>query len=516
MSQDIRMVYNDDGTGAMGKQTRIAHVKEDLEQWIDWILDGTPVDAYVHCTAHPEVCYHETKVGERIGKRFHAAGRVIPGHFEDVAKKHDELEAQGTDMLRVFADRAHLRNKRIFAGLRMSDSHHCWGGPYEESALYSRFAHENPEYHIRTGLSPHPKPALDYTFEGVREKRLAMVKELAERYPTDGIELDFMRHCVNFPSPATKEQVRIMTKFVGRVRKTMDRAAKKRGLSERLILGVRVPSTLTECPTHGLDPRAWARKGWIDYLNAANTWAPDANTPVGDFVKALEGSGCRLLTALQPYTSSTWGKKFPAYDHLFPTGVEELKAVAANGFAAGAEGVHYFNFCCIMPEKKDYVVESFAQLATRDAVFKGTRHYQWFPLDSVITATWAQNYYSAVFERQRLNRPHTIRFLTADGNGQANPAGQLAFRIGYAQPGDQWSFRLNGQPLDPGKMRSEHRPETSPLKDVVFPAHLYVEMDLAEAPALRFENEIEVTALRFDPARTDYRTLEVLEVRIRG
>jgi hypothetical protein len=75
---------------------------------------------------------------------------------------------------------------------------------------------------------------------------------------------------------------------------------------------------------------------------------------------------------------------------------------------------------------------------------------------------------------------------------------------------------LNGQPLDPGKMRSEHRPETSPLKDVVFPAHLYVEMDLAEAPALRFENEIEVTALRFDPARTDYRTLEVLEVRIRG
>ena len=67
----------------------------------------------------------------------------------------------------------------------------------------------------------------------------------------DGVELNFIRHGYCFSAETARDQHPVMTALLPRVRQMLDETGEKKG--RRLLLGVRVPTTLDECHELGFD-----------------------------------------------------------------------------------------------------------------------------------------------------------------------------------------------------------------------------------------------------------------------
>ena len=248
-----RVIYNDDSQGV--HEARPGNARADLETWVDKPFSRIPIDTYAWCIAFPDVCMHETEVGEVYGDRFEAA----PNNSVATIR---ELREEGTDVLEVVTARAHQHGAEIVASVRMNDTHGMFPDP--DDPQMSQFLLDHPEFVIQRQDGV-PERALDYSFVEVREHRLAILRELAENYEIDGLELDFTRWAKFFPRHQAAFKIDIMTEFVGAVRTILDEAAEKRG-RERLVLGVQVLESLYLCHLSGLDPQGWVENGWIDFL----------------------------------------------------------------------------------------------------------------------------------------------------------------------------------------------------------------------------------------------------------
>jgi len=509
----LTYVYNDDGTQPMS-HVRLGHVREDLEQWIDWVLD-TPVQAYVGCTAHPEICCHDTKVGERFGARREARF-TRPSAWLRV-QAQNELIAEGTDQLRVLAERAHARGKLFLAGMRMSDAHHrsSRGVAPHESPGFPQYTLDHPEYRM-TRPDGSPDVTLDYSFEDVRNHRLAILTEIVRDYPVHGLELDFMRFCRHFPRPATNEQIAIMTGFVRAIRRMMDEQSRSGGVRNPLILGVRVPPTVAECAPNGLDPGAWAQEGLIDYLSPANFLWADFNIPVQDYLAHVKGTECQVLFAIQPWTANRGStQELLKYRFAYAMELPEFRALAATGLAAGTQGLHCFNLCCELPGRRGDICTALRAMASREAIFAGPRHYQYFPSDPGETPTGANHRQTLRFDE--LGVSGVFRFQTGEAERQADTAGRLGWRIYNGCPTDTWRFALNGRILDPARIRVEMRYAGHPVRvGAQLPAHAYFEIDLQDMPALALRNELAITPLSLETGVECDRSMEVLEVWAEG
>lgn len=143
--------------------------------------------------------------------------------------------------------------------MRMNDTHHMY--PDANNPGVPIFLIEHPEWVIKR-LDGIPETAMDYSFPEVRQHQLAILRELAENYDIDGLELDFVHWAKFFPRHEAPFKIDIMTEFVGKVRSVLDEAARKRG-REHLILGVQVPECLHLCHLSGLDPKTWVERSYL-------------------------------------------------------------------------------------------------------------------------------------------------------------------------------------------------------------------------------------------------------------
>ena len=505
----LALVYNDDGTQAMA-HVQLGRVRAGVEEWADMIL-ATPVDTYVLTVAHPEICYYDTRVGERFGARSEQMF-AVPFQWH-MSRAHDELASEGTDLLRLVLERVHQRGRTFLASVRMSDAHHAYGPGYPLDPFFPQWTQDHPECRMKRPDGT-LEVVLDYNEAAVRDHRLAIVREIVETYPVDGLELDFMRFCRHFPRPATGEQIALMTDFIHEVRRLLDHAARPRGATNRLILGVRVPQTLAECAPNGLDPATWATERLIDYVAPANFLWVDLNVPLDDYLRIVAGTDCRALFPIQPWSAAPWSEETRAYSVGFPVQLPEFRAQAANGYAAGAHGLYAFNLCCELPGRLPEIQEALRVMADRTAVYQGPRHYQFFPTDPGVCPTGANHRQALRFSPTSLGQAQTFRFQI--GEDQREPGagvGRLAWRIYNSVPSDRWSFRLNERPLDPQLVRAEFRPAGFSIRvGVELPSHMYFELELSAAPALRLRNVLEVVPTALETGFVAERCLEVLEL----
>lgn len=497
----LRFVHNDDATAPLAF-VRPGQAKADYLQWVDWIMD-TPVDTYAAHAASPFECFYPTRIGATYGG--HAAART------DLEKKTaqilDELRREGTDPFRLQAERVHEHGKRFLAAIRLSDAHYQWpwcGGP---PAFFS----EHPEWRIR-------KPDgttdwyMDYAVPEVRAHVLAIIAEIVEDYPIDGLELDFMRFCRHFERPATAAQIGIMTGFIREIRGLLDRVATARGRTDRLVLGARVPATVADCAPNGLDPAAWAREGLVDYLNPCQWLFADYTIPLDDYAAAIKGSACRLLYSVQPRAVATWGEPQTQLARAFSIGLPEFRALAATAYAAGADGLHTFNVCCEFPQRREEMQAALHAMGSPSSTYSSPRHYQNLPADPDGSDAMSGTVRWQILRFTPADVNVAQRFVFQTGEQGRASQGRLGWRIFGSLPDDQWRFRLNGTLLEPRVVRAEWRaPETSG-EHPGLPEHMYYEVALADAPPLGFRNELDIMALALpqDPLRE--RVLSVLEV----
>ena len=193
---------------------------------------------------------------------------------------------------------------------------------------------KHPEWLIDGGWW---KPGLwNFAIPEVRQYKLAILREVAERYDLDGINLDFGRHPPFLPTGRQWEQRESLSEYVRQVRQMLQQVAERRG--RPLLLSVRVADTVPGCHFDGIDIETWVRAKMIDMI------------VVGTRSIEVDLAGFRRITA------GSHVKLYPCIDqHHSPDGYhavtanEFLRGLAANWWQQGADGIATFNFWNELP-----------------------------------------------------------------------------------------------------------------------------------------------------------------------
>lgn len=280
----------------------------------------------------------------------------LPEHYAWI-KTHYGLEPDtfgrfvlaGGDVVDVFSARCRRRKQAAFVSIRLNDAHNLErvddtpadriGGAAAMSL--TQFYAEHPEFRI----GPDQRDALqrpqNWCIPAVRERRLAVIREVCTEHDIDGLELDFMRFHSLFPQQSTTASQRrdIVTGFVRAVRRILDDSS-RRGTHRWLC--VRIPCFLRGLDPLGLDPAALHATG-VELFNVSASYFTVQQT---DFA-ALR----RLAPTAAWYAElchSVWNgaKITPGYDSFTfrRTTPEQMATTAHLAYARGASGISLFNF----------------------------------------------------------------------------------------------------------------------------------------------------------------------------
>ena len=170
---------------------------------------------------------------------------------------------------------------------------------------------------------------------GMREHKVAELRELAENYDLDGIQIDFARHAPYLPAGRQWELREHITRFMRMLRLMTLEVGKKR--DRPFLLAARIPRNLAGCRMDGLDVTAWAEQELVDVLTLGTR---SMDVEVEGFREATGGA-----VQLQPCFDD-----HHATDGYRYRPIEYLRGVFANHWQRGADSVVTFNWSIGRPE----------------------------------------------------------------------------------------------------------------------------------------------------------------------
>jgi len=533
-----RTVYHDDSQSLA--EAPLDQTGKFLREFLEREISHVPITTFCYMVATPDICLFESRMGEVYGDRLSPKQRRQrleagkPGYIKGI----EGLRSEGTDILRLVCDVLRPRGLEVLATIRMNDTHHMSLDP--EDPACARFALENPQYVIRQPDGRTNETALDYSYEEVREHRLAIMREIVEDYDVNGLELNFNRWAKHFPRHEGREKAHIMTDFVRTIRELLDEAAPKKG-REHLTLGAHVPETLRECWMAGLDPRTWVHEGWVDYLTVAPFNETDPQLKVEEFSSFTRGTKCDLLVSMGDMMGGVWGgppritgrglAQFrECYAGMLLT-EEEARAAALNYYTWGAEGISFWNISCNMgaygkwggPQQRERIWGWMNAVASPGQARKLPRRYHYLPLykgmagrsPPVRNYAWYGEGQSptGVFKTQVLRFSgesigirKAYRFRMADGRRGERLRGLLRFRIFHIDPGEIVTVDINGEVI----RRDDLRRTRLNVEEVGLPGESF-QVELERCPPFRGDNELGL-AFQTGYAATKKAYMEELEV----
>ncbi len=182
------------------------------------------------------------------------------------------------------------------------------------------------------------KPGLwNFAVPEVRKYKVAVLREVAERYDLDGMNLDFGRHPPYLPPGEQWEHREALTDFVRQVRLMLQEVAAKRG--RPYLLSVRVADTVPGCHFDGMDVETWVRQKLVDMI-VIGTRSIQVDLP--GFRRITQGSHVKLYPCIDQHHS-------PDGYHAV-TAPQFYRGLAANWWHQGADGIATFNFWNELPE----------------------------------------------------------------------------------------------------------------------------------------------------------------------
>jgi hypothetical protein len=323
-----RTLYNSDGSNIFWRRS---FSRDDVYGCVDEVADAG-VTTFLF---NPNPCQNVVYPGGTAGMFSYDFPRTpgyIPTERDSMYRHFSEnlqtLLKDTLDPAGMIVDRARLRGMEAFLTVRMNELHDV---DRPGSPLLGEFWKSHPGYRVG-GYDGWGAFALNYAEPAVREYYFAILSELCERYPIDGLELDFMRFPYYFPrdSATMSSYAGTMTQFVERVRRMTRETGRRRGIP--IIFAVRVPSSLKSCAYIGLDPAGWCARGLVDILTVAPFLSTEPDMHLREFRES-----CRDVP-LYACFEYTCGERMMT--------VEEIRGASALYFAAGADGVYSFNYFC--------------------------------------------------------------------------------------------------------------------------------------------------------------------------
>ncbi len=249
----------------------------------------------------------------------------------------------GGDLVRTFVTHCRAKGVTPFVSLRLNDGHgleHAGTGHRMAMHCVSRFYIEHPEYRIGRDKRDWNQHVHNWAVPEVREHKFGFIRELCDNYDLDGFELDFMRHVSYFQVDRTTSEQRrgIMTRFVGRVRKLLDRTARE---GRRHWLCVRVPAQLAAHDALGIDLPEMVETG-VDMVNLSGYYFTVQQTDLPAIRKSIRDAAVYLEMTHCTATGPSLG----GYDSFSyrRTTREQFSTTAHLAYTQGADGVSLFNF----------------------------------------------------------------------------------------------------------------------------------------------------------------------------
>jgi hypothetical protein len=186
---------------------------------------------------------------------------------------------------------------------------------------------EHPDWVVPT--SWWPQGMWNLAAEGLREHKVAILRELATRYDLDGIQIDFSRHVPCLPVGRQWELREHVTQFMRMVRQMLLEVAGQR--RRPLLLAAKVPENLAGCGVDGFDVSAWAKLRLVDVLTLGSR---SMDVDVAG-IRAEVGNDVQLQPCFDDH-HATDGYRFGT--------IEFLRGVFANHLERGADSVVTFNW----------------------------------------------------------------------------------------------------------------------------------------------------------------------------
>jgi len=275
---------------------------------------------------------------------------------------------------------------------------------------------------------------------GVREFRLEVLRELAERYDLDGFQIDFARHVPVLPVGRQWELREHVTEFMRMVRRMLLDVAARRG--RPLLLSAKVPRNSAECRCDGFDVEVWGREGLVDMLTLGSR---SFDVDVERYRRAL-GPAIKLYPCIDDHHASD-GYRFPP--------IEVFRGVASNWFQQGADGVVTFNWHAAPAEV--YTARGLHPgLESQGTAYREIGSPQTlegkpkvFPVERRGGYPWSEGAFNRNADAQL---PMALRYDGAPSavelrSGERSGSSVLCITVSNAVEGDLLAVEMNGNPL---------------------------------------------------------------------
>lgn len=331
----------------------------DYRRVIDALLDLQP-GVLAQNVGLPDPVIYRSEVATPYPRHLvEISAEVWPGRTDtaQVAYYNRLIEA-GTDPLAITVDACRERGVPLVASYRMNAED--W---YQHTWRLSDFGRAHPKCRIPG------RGCLDPARPEVFEHRMAIFREVVEKYDIAGVEFDFRRwyHMVSNP---TENHV-VLTRMVRQTRAMLDEVSAKKN-KPRMLLGVRVGPSLdsdpspylfpgiayAEKPTNascrelGLDLRTWVKEGLVDYVCPSLFLATLPGLPLtGEFAELAQGTDVGIYPCLFP--KAAWMHEVLGFER--PVSLKgddkalaqykyDLCTTALQAYRDGADGISSFNW----------------------------------------------------------------------------------------------------------------------------------------------------------------------------
>ena len=319
---------------------------------------------------HSDQYSHVTEVGPRWGWDDTPFSTASNWRIYENARQMAEA---GADPPAVVIDHGHRAGLEVFLSMRVNDVHdfRLEGGLDDPQMSPMKRAH--PDWLL--GGSDRGRTAYNFAVPQVRDYKLALAQEAIENYDLDGLDWDFCRHPKLFPEGEESEGSLLLTDLMRRLRAALD--GKSRNVGRALSLSVRVPGSLAQASTAGIDVRTWLGDGLIDILIVGAPVGNRHRLPVEEYVEAARDTGVQVVAQnlglfMQPRPLSArllWDE-----GDYYSTAM--CRATAAAHWRAGADGIYLFNNHLISVARDlNYDRQPWKEIADPNLIGRKDKHY---------------------------------------------------------------------------------------------------------------------------------------------
>ena len=414
-------------------------------------IEASGVDTVLFSFGSGNVAEYESKVLEWPGqadrfefpaaKAWHGGLEVDP---QDQYRNPKSLADAGHNPPALVVEECRKRGLSCFVSLRMND---CHDGQHPRGTLPSpelpTFKRLNADWLID---DLDWWTALDYRRPQVRALKLRVIEEFFDRWDFDGIELDWLRHTMNFPRGTERENGKYLTEFLQAVHRSLGERGRKRG--RPIELAVRIPERVEWCREGGFEVDKWLNEDLVDFL--------------------ILGQGLTEAPGIAEFRALMKKRSIPVYASLYSYGNgyrvspdEVIRAGAATLWNDGADGLYLFNWAVSGNWRKPVL----SQIADRKAVQTTARRFVLLHRVEPVPREAGGDYIRYNSELRTapvpflLTTAESVKKVVIPAFGVVRKA-ELWVAFEYEREGDSLYLALNGKPLTMEPVATAGRLET--------------------------------------------------------